>query len=191
MPPWRVQRDIADRFTAGLTERMSALTIAGGLEPGTQLGPLVNAKAVEDVQALVDSAIDDGAVVAVGGSPIEGDGHFYPATVLTDVKAGSAILRHEIFGPVAPVVIFDDESEAIDMANDTEYGLIAYVYTSDLAKGLRVTERLEAGMVGLNRGLVSDPAAPFGGVKQSGVGREGGHEGMLDYLEPKYVATNW
>ncbi len=121
----------------------------------------------------------------------EGDGYFYPPTVLTNVAPDAALLRHEIFGPVAPIVRFDDEDEAIRLANDTEYGLVAYVYTTDLARGLRVTERLEAGMVGLNRGLVSDPAAPFGGVKQSGIGREGGHEGLLEYLEPKYIATNW
>lgn len=186
-----VQRGIAPEFTKRLTRRMAALKMGPGLEAGTELGPLVNAQAVEEIQGMVDSAIKAGATAAVGGSPTGGDGYFYPATVLVDVDPGSEILRQEIFGPIAPVVIFDDEDQAIVMANDTEYGLIAYLYTTDLAKGLRVTERLEAGMVGLNRGLVSDPAAPFGGVKQSGVGREGGHEGMLDYLEPKYVATNW
>ena len=186
-----VQRGIAGAFTARLVERMNALKVAGGLEPDAELGPLVSAQALNDVKTLVDDAISAGATAMTGGAPLEGRGHFYPATVLTDVDPGSEILRHEIFGPVAPIVVFDDEDEAIRLANDTEYGLVAYLYTSDLATGLRVTERLEAGMVGLNRGLVSDPAAPFGGVKQSGIGREGGHEGMLDYIEQKYVATDW
>jgi len=186
-----VQRGIAPAFTERLAERMGALKMAPGLEPGTELGPLVNAEAVADVQALVDGAVADGATAVVGGAPAGGEGHFYPATVLTNVPATAKILRSEIFGPVAPIVIFDDEDEVVQMANDTEYGLIAYLYTSDIGRGLRVTERLEAGMVGLNRGLVSDPAAPFGGVKQSGIGREGGHEGMLEYLEQKYVAVNW
>ena len=186
-----VQRGIADEFTARLVERMNALKVAGGLEPDAELGPLVSDKALTDVKALVDDAVSAGATAVTGGTPLDGPGHFYPATVLTDVDPGSAILRHEIFGPVAPIVTFDDEDEAVRLANDTEYGLVAYLYTSDLATGLRVTERLEAGMVGLNRGLVSDPAAPFGGVKQSGIGREGGHEGMLDYIEQKYVATDW
>jgi succinate-semialdehyde dehydrogenase/glutarate-semialdehyde dehydrogenase len=186
-----VQRGIADAFTTKLSERMAALKMGPGLDAGTELGPLVNAQAVEDVQALVDSAVADGATAVVGGAPAEGEGFFYPATVLAGVDRGSKILQSEIFGPVAPVVVFDDEAEAIVMANDTEYGLIAYLYTSDIGRGLRVTEKLEAGMVGLNRGLVSDPAAPFGGVKQSGIGREGGHEGMLEYLEQKYVAVNW
>ena len=186
-----VQRGIAEAFTARLVERMDALKVAGGLEPGAELGPLVSAQALTDVRTLVDDAVSAGATAVIGGAPLDGRGHFYPATVLTNVDPGSEILRQEIFGPVAPIVIFDDEDEAVGLANDTEYGLVAYLYTSDLAAGLRVTERLEAGMVGLNRGLVSDPAAPFGGVKQSGIGREGGHEGMLDYIEQKSVATNW
>lgn len=186
-----VQRGIAEAFTARLVQRMDALAVGSGLDPGTELGPLVSAQALADVTKLVDDAVSAGARVATGGAPVAGRGHFYPATVLTDIAPGSEILRHEIFGPVAPVVVFDDEDEVVRMANDTEYGLVAYLYTSNLTTGLRVTERLEAGMVGLNRGLVSDPAAPFGGVKQSGIGREGGHEGMLDYIEQKYVATNW
>jgi len=186
-----VQRGIAEAFTDRLAERMEALEVAAGMEPGSDLGPLVNDQAVTGVQELVDDAIDRGARVITGGAPLERPGHFYPATVLTDVAADSEILRQEIFGPVAPIVVFDDEDEAVARANDTEYGLIAYVYTADLARGLRITERLDAGMVGLNRGLASDPAAPFGGVKQSGIGREGGHEGMLDYIEQKYVATDW
>jgi succinate-semialdehyde dehydrogenase/glutarate-semialdehyde dehydrogenase len=143
------------------------------------------------VARLVDEAVEAGASAVTGGAPLDRPGHFYPATVLTNVAPESEILRKEIFGPVAPIVVFDDEDEVVRLANDTEYGLISYLYTSDLARGLRVTERLEAGMVGLNRGLLSDPAAPFGGVKQSGIGREGAHEGMMDYIEKKYVATNW
>jgi succinate-semialdehyde dehydrogenase/glutarate-semialdehyde dehydrogenase len=139
----------------------------------------------------VRAALSSGATAVTGGSRPSGPGFYYPPTVLTGVEPGAAILREEIFGPVAPIVTFDSEDEAVALANDTEYGLVAYVYTADLARGLRVSERIEAGMVGLNRGLVSDPAAPFGGVKQSGVGREGGHEGMLDYLESKYIAVTW
>jgi succinate-semialdehyde dehydrogenase/glutarate-semialdehyde dehydrogenase len=129
--------------------------------------------------------------VVVGGTRPEREGFYYEPTVLTDVPLGAPILGEEIFGPVAPIVTFTDEAEAVRMANDTEFGLVSYVYTGDLARGLRVSEALDSGMVGLNRGLVSDPAAPFGGTKQSGIGREGGHEGMLDYLESKYVAVSW
>jgi succinate-semialdehyde dehydrogenase/glutarate-semialdehyde dehydrogenase len=186
-----VQHGIADEFTRRLAERMAGMKVGPGLDAGIELGPLVNASAVAEVHSLVESAVNGGATALTGGAPMDGDGYFYPATVLSNVDPDAAILQHEIFGPVAPVVQFTDEDEAIRLANDTEYGLVAYLYTSDLARGLRVTERLEAGMVGLNRGLVSDPAAPFGGVKQSGIGREGGHEGLLDYLEPKYIATNW
>ena len=186
-----VQQGIAEEFTQRLAERMAGMKVGPGLDAGIELGPLVNAAAVAEVHALVESAVAGGAKAITGGSPMDGEGHFYPATVLTGVDPDATILQREIFGPVAPIVQFSDEAEVIRMANDTEYGLVAYVYTSDLARGLRVTEQLEAGMVGLNRGLVSDPAAPFGGVKQSGIGREGGHEGLLDYLEPKYVATNW
>ena len=130
-------------------------------------------------------------MIATGGTRPDGPGFYYPPTVLTGVAPDAAILREEIFGPVAPIVTFTGEDEAVRLANDTEYGLVAYVYTGDLARGLRVSEAIEAGMVGLNRGLVSDPAAPFGGVKQSGIGREGGHEGLLEYLESKYIAVNW
>jgi succinate-semialdehyde dehydrogenase/glutarate-semialdehyde dehydrogenase len=186
-----VQRGIASEFTARLAEQMMSLKVGGGMEPGAELGPLVNAEAVTSVRALVDDAVASGAIAMVGEAPGPGRGHFYPATILTNVAPGSEILKTEVFGPVAPIVVFDDEADAVAMANDTEYGLIAYLYTADLAAGLRVTERLEAGMVGLNRGLVSDPAAPFGGVKQSGIGREGAHEGMMDYIEKKYVATGW
>ena len=186
-----VQDGVADAFTERLAARMGGMKVGSGLDPGTEVGPLVNETAVADVHALVESAIDGGATVVTGGAPLDGKGCFYPPTVLADVDANAPFLREEIFGPVAPIVRFSDEAEVIELANDTEYGLVAYLYTSDLARGLRVIERLETGMVGLNRGLVSDPAAQFGGVKQSGIGREGGHEGLLDYLEPKYIATDW
>ncbi len=186
-----VHRSIADDFTGQLSERMAQLRVGSGLDEGVELGPLVNAKAVEDVHELVSSAVAGGARPVTGGTPIDGNGYFYPPTVLSDVPTDARILEHEIFGPVAPVVEFETDDEAIRLANRTEYGLVAYIYTRDLARGLRVAERVEAGMIGLNRGVVSDPAAPFGGVKQSGIGREGGHEGLMDYIEPKYIATDW
>jgi succinate-semialdehyde dehydrogenase/glutarate-semialdehyde dehydrogenase len=185
------QAGVAEEFTKRLSERMAALKMGAGLEPGTEIGPLINESAVDDMHEVVESAVAGGATVVTGGSPNSGEGYFYPPTVLSDVDPEAPFLRREIFGPVAPIVQFTAEAEAIRLANDTEYGLVSYVYTSDLARGLRVTEQLEAGMIGLNRGLVSDPAAPFGGVKQSGIGREGGHEGLLDYLESKYIATSW
>jgi succinate-semialdehyde dehydrogenase/glutarate-semialdehyde dehydrogenase len=140
---------------------------------------------------LVKGTVAVGARVLTGGGSPDRDGYFYAPTVLANVPPEAPALREEIFGPVAPVVVFDDEARAVALANDTEYGLVSYVYTRDLARGLRVSEALDAGMVGLNRGLVSDPAAPFGGVKQSGLGREGGHEGLLEYTETKYIATSW
>jgi succinate-semialdehyde dehydrogenase/glutarate-semialdehyde dehydrogenase len=144
------------------------------------------------VASLVDGALEAGAKAAVGGErPADGPGYYYPATVLTGVASDNPILEEEIFGPVAPIVSVADADEAVRLANATTMGLVAYVYTGDLAAGLRVAEALESGMVGLNKGIVSDPAAPFGGVKESGLGREGGHEGMLDYTETKYVATDW
>ena len=186
-----VQAPVADEFAGRLARRMSALKVGAGTDSGVQVGPLVNRDAVDKVEELVRDAVARGAVVATGGRRPDPKGCFYEPTVLTDVPPGATLLREEIFGPVAPVVSFDTEEEAIRLANDTEYGLVAYLYTGDLGRGLRVSERLEAGMVGLNRGLVSDPAAPFGGVKQSGIGREGGHEGILDYLEATYVAVSW
>ena len=186
-----VERSIAQEFSLRLTERMRRLAVGPGLDEQTQVGPLVNAEAVAKVQELVDDAVAAGARVTTGGSPLDRPGFYYPPTVLIDVPAHAALLGEEIFGPVAPVVAFDSEDEAVGLANDTEYGLVAYVYTGDLARGLRVSGRIEAGMIGLNRGVVSDPAAPFGGVKQSGIGREGGHEGVLDYTESKYIATQW
>jgi succinate-semialdehyde dehydrogenase / glutarate-semialdehyde dehydrogenase len=185
------QAPVAEEFARRLANRMSALTLGPGTADGVQVGPLVNREAVEKVDELVRDAVAKGATVLTGGGRPDPDGCFYEPTVLTEVPAGAELLREEIFGPVAPIVSFDTEDEAIRLANDTEYGLVAYLYTGDVARGLRVSERLEAGMVGLNRGLVSDPAAPFGGVKQSGIGREGGHEGILDYLEATYVAVSW
>jgi succinate-semialdehyde dehydrogenase/glutarate-semialdehyde dehydrogenase len=186
-----VESGIAADFSKRLAERMAALRVGPGTAEDTQVGPLVNEDTVGKVDSLVRAAVSSGATAVTGGSRPSGPGFYYPPTVLTGVESGADILREEIFGPVAPIVTFDSEDEAVALANDTEYGLVAYVYTADLARGLRVSERIEAGMVGLNRGLVSDPAAPFGGVKQSGVGREGGHEGMLDYLESKYIAVTW
>jgi succinate-semialdehyde dehydrogenase/glutarate-semialdehyde dehydrogenase len=170
---------------------MASLVVGPGCADGVQVGPLVNPEAVEKVDSLVKAAVAGGAVALAGGARREGPGWYYDPTVLTGVPEHSPILAEEIFGPVAPIVTFTDEDEVIRLANDTQYGLVAYVYTTDLARGLRVSERLESGMIGLNRGLVSDPAAPFGGVKHSGIGREGGHEGVLDYTESKYIAVQW
>ncbi len=186
-----VEAGVADEFAQRLARRMAALRVGPGTSPETQVGPLVNEDTVAKVDSLVRTAVEAGAVASTGGSRPSGAGFYYPPTVLTGVAPDAAILREEIFGPVAPIVTFTDEAEAVRLANDTEYGLVAYVYTTDLARGLRVSEAIEAGMVGLNRGLVSDPAAPFGGVKQSGIGREGGHEGLLEYLESKYIAVSW
>ena len=186
-----VEASVAPEFSRRLAERMAALRVGPGVDEQTEVGPLVNEDAVAKVDELVTAAVADGAAAITGGTRPDGTGWYYPPTVLSDVRPASAILREEIFGPVAPIVTFTDEAEAVRLANDTEFGLVAYLYTGDLARGLRVSEALEAGMIGLNRGLVSDPAAPFGGVKQSGIGREGGHEGMLDYLESKYIAVSW
>jgi succinate-semialdehyde dehydrogenase/glutarate-semialdehyde dehydrogenase len=186
-----VQRGIAKEFADRMAAAMGALRVGPGLGEGVQLGPMINAAGRDKVASLVDGAVREGARVAVGGRVPEGPGFFYPATVLVDVPTTAGILREEIFGPVAPLVVFDTEQEAIQMANASEYGLVAYVYTRDLQRGLRVSEALESGMVGLNRALVSDPAAPFGGVKQSGLGREGGHDGLLEFTESKYIAVTW
>jgi succinate-semialdehyde dehydrogenase/glutarate-semialdehyde dehydrogenase len=186
-----VESPVAGEFARRLAARMSALTVGPGLDERNQVGPLVNDAAVAKVDDLVREAVAAGAHALAGGGRPDRAGFYYEPTVLAGVAPDSAILGEEIFGPVAPVVSFTNEAEAVRLANDTEYGLVAYVFTGDLARGLRVSEALESGMVGLNRGLVSDPAAPFGGVKQSGVGREGGHHGLLDYLESKYVAVQW
>jgi succinate-semialdehyde dehydrogenase/glutarate-semialdehyde dehydrogenase len=186
-----VHRRVADEFSRGLADAMGHLVVGPGSDPATELGPLVNPAAVEKVEQLVAGALDDGARALLGATRPERTGWYYDPTVLTNVERTNPILGEEVFGPVAPIVVFDDDEEAIAAANDTEFGLVSYLYTGDLARGLRVAEALEAGMIGLNRGLVSDPAAPFGGVKQSGIGREGGHEGMLEYLESKYIAVQW
>ncbi|WP_225754568.1 NAD-dependent succinate-semialdehyde dehydrogenase [Actinotalea sp. Marseille-Q4924] len=185
-----VQRPVAEEFTRRLAEQMGALTVGPGLED-VAVGPLVNQSSLDKVAELVEDAVAQGAHVATGGSRPDREGYFYAPTVLSGVAPDSRILSEEIFGPVAPVVVFDTDEEAVELANRTEYGLVSYVFTRDLARGLRMSEALESGMVGLNRGVVSDPAAPFGGVKQSGLGREGGHEGMLEYTESKYVAVQW
>ena len=186
-----VHADVADEFSRRLAERMAALRVGPGTSDDTEVGPLVNDESAAKVHELVEGAVAAGARVVTGGRRPEREGFYYEPTVLLDVPRTAEILGEEIFGPVAPIITFTDEADAIRMANDTEYGLVSYVYTRDLARGLRISEQLDAGMVGLNRGLVSDPAAPFGGTKQSGIGREGGHEGMLDYLESKYVAVSW
>ncbi|UUZ66476.1 NAD-dependent succinate-semialdehyde dehydrogenase (plasmid) [Polaromonas sp. P1-6] len=186
-----VQRGLIETFAARLSERMGALKMGAGCLATTQLGPLVNQDSRDKVASLVDDAKARGGRVLIGGKTPDADGYFYPATVIVDVHPDSTLLHEEIFGPVAAIVPFDTEAEAAELANQTEYGLAAYVYTHDLERGLRFSEKLESGMIGLNRGLVSDPAAPFGGVKQSGIGREGGHHGLLEFMEAKYIATSW
>lgn len=186
-----VHDQVADEFTARFAERLGKLAVGPGLEDGTDLGPLVNSDTRSKVATLVDESAGSGAQVVTGGRAPDRRGFFYLPTVLGNVAPDAGILDTEIFGPVAPVVRFSDEADAIRWANDTEYGLVTYVYTGDLRRALRVSEALETGMVGVNRGLVSDPAAPFGGVKQSGIGREGGHDGLLEFTETKYVAVDW
>ena len=184
------QREIADEFASRLAERLGSMKVGRGTEEGVQVGPMIDGIQRAKVDQLVQDAVGRGARALVGGAALDGAGYFYEPTVLADVQASSKLLTEEIFGPVAPVVAFDTEDDAVARANDTEYGLVAYLYTSNLSRGLRMIERLETGMVGLNTGLVSNPAAPFGGVKQSGFGREGGPEGIDEYLATKYVAIN-
>ncbi|WP_181309939.1 NAD-dependent succinate-semialdehyde dehydrogenase [Nocardioides campestrisoli] len=183
-----VHESVAEEFGRRLAERMSGLTVGRGQDDGVDVGPLINAEAVESVGALVSEAVEEGARVLVGGKPAEGPGWFFPPTVLVDVPAEATINRHEIFGPVAPITTFSTEEEAVAAANSSEYGLVAYAYTRDLTRSLRVSEALAFGMVGLNTGIVSNAAAPFGGVKASGFGREGGFEGIEEYLDTTYVA---
>jgi succinate-semialdehyde dehydrogenase/glutarate-semialdehyde dehydrogenase len=184
-----VHESVAASFAEKLTERVKALKIGRGTEEGVSIGPLINDDAVDKADELVQEAIGRGALLLTGGARVAGDGSFYEPTVLTEVAAGSAILREEIFGPVVTITTFTDEADAVAKANDTEYGLVSYVFTRDLARGQRLIESLQTGMMGLNVGVVSNAAAPFGGVKQSGVGREGGFEGIHEYLETKYVLT--
>jgi succinate-semialdehyde dehydrogenase / glutarate-semialdehyde dehydrogenase len=186
-----VHERVADEFTARFADRLSKLAVGPGLQDSTDLGPLVNEDTRSKVADLVDGAVSDGARAVTGGRAPDRRGYFYLPTVLSDVPPDATILSNEIFGPVAPVVRFSDESEVVRLANDTEYGLVSYLYTADLRRALRVSEALETGMVGVNRGIVSDPAAPFGGVKQSGLGREGGHDGLLEFMETKYIAVDW
>jgi succinate-semialdehyde dehydrogenase/glutarate-semialdehyde dehydrogenase len=187
---FHVADSVAGEFAEKLAEKMGAMKIGRGVDDGVEVGPLIDENQRSKVAELVDDALGKGARALVGGQARDGAGYFYDPTVLADVPAEANLLSEEIFGPVAPVKGFSDEDEAIAAANDTEYGLVAYVFTRDVKRALRVVERLETGMVGLNQGLVSNPAAPFGGIKQSGFGREGGPEGIEEYLETKYVAIN-
>ena len=184
-----VHESVAEEFTRRLTERVAALRIGRGTEDGVTIGPLIDEKATAKAVELVGEAVERGATLVTGGSRIPGAGHFFEPTIVTDVRPGSSILREEIFGPVVAIVPFRDEQEALRLANATEYGLVGYAFTRDLARGQRLIENLETGMMGLNTGLVSNAAAPFGGVKQSGLGREGGLEGIHEYLETKYTLT--
>jgi succinate-semialdehyde dehydrogenase/glutarate-semialdehyde dehydrogenase len=186
-----VHEKVHGEFAKKLTDKMAALKMGNGLDDGVALGPLINAAGRDKVVELVDDAVQRGAKVLTGGKLPEGPGFFYPATVLDNVPDGAKMLNEEIFGPVASIQTFKSEDEAIRRANDTEYGLVAYLYTKDLSRGMRVSEKLEFGMIGLNRGLVSDPAAPFGGMKQSGIGREGAHEGLMEFLETQYISVSW
>jgi succinate-semialdehyde dehydrogenase / glutarate-semialdehyde dehydrogenase len=183
-----VHRSVADEFAQRLANRMGSLVVGPGARPGVDVGPLIDEAGCRKVDQLVQDAVQRGARVLVGGARVDGPGRFYPPTVLTDVHPDSDLTTNEIFGPVAAILTFEDEDDVVRRANDSEWGLIGYVFTRSLDRALRVTERLETGMVGLNTGLVSNPAAPFGGVKQSGLGREGGRVGIEEFLEYKYVA---
>jgi len=187
---FHVAESIAGEFTEKLAERMGKLEVGRGTQEGVEVGPLIDDDQRSKVAELVDDAVGKGATAVVGGSARDGAGYFYNPTVLSDVSDDARLLKEEIFGPVAPVKGFSSEEQAIAAANDTEFGLVAYVYTSDLKRALRVCEGLQTGMVGLNQGMVSNAGAPFGGVKSSGFGREGGKEGINEYLEVKYVAVS-
>jgi succinate-semialdehyde dehydrogenase/glutarate-semialdehyde dehydrogenase len=182
-----VHESLMDEFGRRFAERMGALTVGRGTEEGVDVGPLIDARARDGVAELVRDARDKGANVVLGGSPSEGKGYFFEPTVVTGVPKDARVMTEEIFGPVAPIAAFTSEEEVLEMANGTEYGLVAYVFTRDLSRMIRVSEALEFGMIGFNQGIVSNPAAPFGGVKASGFGREGGFEGIEEYLETKYV----
>ena len=184
---FHVEASVADEFAERLAARMAALKVGRGTEEGVAVGPLIDATQRDKVAELVDEAVAGGARVMCGGRPRTGAGYFYEPTVLFPVPEQARLRQEEIFGPVAPVYAFSGEREAIDAANATEYGLVAYVYTRDLDRAIRVSEGIKSGMVGINQGVVSNPAAPFGGVKQSGFGREGGEEGLDEYLDVKYV----
>jgi succinate-semialdehyde dehydrogenase/glutarate-semialdehyde dehydrogenase len=186
-----VQRGVYAAFAAGIVERMGKIRLGIGYDPDSTLGPMINQRAVDKIDNLVHDAVSRGAKVLLGGQRLYRPGHYYPPTVLGDVPADAQMLKEEVFGPVIALQAFDTEEAAIASANDTEFGLAAYVYTGDLKRGFRVCEQLETGMIGLNRGMVSDPAAPFGGMKQSGLGREGSHHGLMEFCEAKYVAVSW
>ncbi|ETX29406.1 NAD-dependent succinate-semialdehyde dehydrogenase [Roseivivax isoporae] len=186
-----VHERVAADYTRRLTERMAALKVGDGTDPTVDVGPLVNAQTRDKVAEFVADAVARGARVECGGTVPEGKGYFYPPTVLSNVPGDADCVHDEIFGPVAALQTFTDTEDVIARANDTEYGLVAYVFSEDFRRALQVCERLDYGMVGLNRGLVSDPAAPFGGTKQSGLGREGGHEGMLEFMETQYISASW
>ncbi len=186
-----VHEAVAEEFTRRFSAAMGALTVGNGTDPSVDVGPLVNADTRDKVASFVADAVAKGAKIEIGGTQPEGPGFFYPPTVLSNVPETADCVHDEIFGPVAAIQTFSDQDDVIRRANDTEYGLVAYVFSEDMKRALQVCERLDYGMVGLNRGLVSDPAAPFGGVKQSGLGREGGHEGMLEFMETQYISASW
>jgi succinate-semialdehyde dehydrogenase/glutarate-semialdehyde dehydrogenase len=185
---FHVHESVAEEFARRLAERMGKLKVGRGTVPDTDVGPLIDADQRAKVTELVEDAADRGARVLLGGDRVDGRGYFFNPTVLADVPEDARLLSEEIFGPVAPVATFSEDAQALEAANRTEYGLVAYVYTRDLSRAFRICEGIETGMIGLNQGVVSNPAAPFGGVKQSGFGREGGFEGIGEYLETKYIA---
>jgi succinate-semialdehyde dehydrogenase/glutarate-semialdehyde dehydrogenase len=186
-----VQSSVLDEFTSKFTARMSALVLGNGLDATTTLGPLVSSAQQKRVVELVERAIADGATAICGGTATSAPMHGYAATVLTGVKQDHYIVQQEVFGPVAPIIEVSNIEDSIPLYNAVDHGLVSYIYTRNHGRGMRIANALETGMVGLNRGLVSDPAAPFGGVKQSGLGREGGHDGLLAFMETKYVSTEW
>jgi succinate-semialdehyde dehydrogenase / glutarate-semialdehyde dehydrogenase len=186
-----VEEPIVDAFSDALAARMAALKVGPGMVKANDVGPVINQAAREEIGGLVEESIAAGAKVLTGGGSPDGPGYFYLPTVIRNVRPDAKLLRHEIFGPVAPIVAFNGEEEGIRMANDTEFGLASYVYTGDFGRAMRVAEGIDAGVVGVNRGFVSDPAAPFGGTKLSGLGREGSHDGLLEFLETKYIAAQW
>ncbi len=186
-----VHDKVHDRFAKKLADRMGGMKVGDGLEEGIEVGSLVNAETRDKVVELVEDALKRGAKVLTGGSIRNGPGYFYQPTVLVDVPDDARCFREEIFGPVAALTRFTDEADAVTRCNDTEYGLVAYVFTGDLKRGLAFSEKLDFGMIGLNRGIVSDPAAPFGGMKQSGIGREGAHHGIMEFLETQYISVEW
>jgi succinate-semialdehyde dehydrogenase/glutarate-semialdehyde dehydrogenase len=186
-----VQRGVYQAFAAGMVERMAKIKLGVGYESDSTLGPMINRRAVDKIDELVQDAVGQGAKALLGGKRLEQPGYYYSPTVLGDVPQGARLLKEEIFGPVVALRAFATDEEAIASANDTEFGLAAYVYTKDLKRGFKVCEQIETGMIGLNRGMMSDPAAPFGGMKQSGLGREGSHHGLIEFCEAKYVAVSW